>query len=320
MKAITQDAYGTTETLSYSDVPMPVAGSGEVVIRIKAAGVDPSAWHLMTGLPLVGRLALGLRRPKIRIRGWDAAGVVDSVGAGVTRFAPGDEVFGTVPGSFAEFACAAPDRLQHKPVGLTFEQAAALPTSGMTALAGLRDAGHIQPGQQVLIIGAGGGVGHLAVQIARHFGAHVTGVCSGSKTAMVQALGADRVIDYTRETITGSYDLILDMAGNRPLSEVRALLTPTGTLVLGGGENGGRWMGGTDRSLRATVLSPFTRHRLRALLVLPKPETLTAVAELAASGALVPTLDRTFALPDTPAAIDYLATHHPAGKVVIAVA
>ncbi|MEV6772306.1 NAD(P)-dependent alcohol dehydrogenase [Nocardia sp. NPDC051030] len=319
MKAITQDAYGTTETLAYTDVPTPVVGDDEVLIQVRAAGMDPSVWHLMTGLPLVGRLALGIRKPKIRIRGWDAAGVVEAVGSRVTRFRPGDEVFGAVPGAFAEFACAPEIKFQHKPVNLSFEQAAALPTSGMTALVGLRDVGHIQPGQNVLIIGASGGVGHLAVQLAKHFGAQVTGVCSGPNAEAVLALGADTVIDYTSEKLTGTYDLILDMAGNRPLAELRSLLTPTGTLVLGGGENGGRWMAGIDRSLRAVLLSPFVRHRLRGLLALPDPEVLGVLAELATAGAVTPKLTRTFALPEVPTAIDHLLTAHPLGKIVITV-
>ncbi|WP_067822270.1 NAD(P)-dependent alcohol dehydrogenase [Nocardia inohanensis] len=320
MKAITQSAYGTTDALSYAEVPTPVPGKGEVLVRVQAAGVDPSVWHIMTGLPLVARPALGLRAPRIKIRGWDVAGVVESVGPGVTRFQPGDEVFGTVPGSFAEFACGAEKNLHVKPKNIDFATAAAIPTSGMTAVAGLRDSGQIRAGQRVLIIGAGGGVGHLAVQLAKHYGTEVTGVCSTGKVDFVKWLGADHVIDYTRETLTGPYDLILDMAGNRTLPDLRRLLTPSGTLVLGGGENGGRWMAGTDRSLRAVLLNPFVRHRLRALLSLADPEILTALAELAAAGTVLPRLDRTFALPDAAAAIDYLAESHPAGKVVLTVA
>ncbi|WP_067709754.1 NAD(P)-dependent alcohol dehydrogenase [Nocardia yamanashiensis] len=319
MKAIVQSAYGTTAALSYTEVPTPAPGKGEVLVRVRVAGMDPSVWHLMTGLPLVGRLALGIRKPRFKIRGWDAAGIVEAVGDGVTRFQPGDAVFGTVPGSFAEFACAAEKNLHAKPENVSFEQAATLPTSGMTAVAGLRDSGRIQAGQRVLIIGAGGGVGHLAVQLAKHYGAHVTGVCSTAKVEFVRNLGADTVIDYTREPLTGTYDLVLDMAGNRPLSEVRALLTPTGTLVLGGGENGGRWMGGTDRSLRAVLLNPFVRQHLRALLSLADPEILALLAEVAEAGAVLPVIDRTYPLADAAKAIDHLVTGRPQGKIAIAV-
>ncbi|MFE3258634.1 NAD(P)-dependent alcohol dehydrogenase [Nocardia sp. NPDC059091] len=319
MKAIAQDAYGTVDMLSYTDIPTPDTGQDGVLVRVRAAGVDPSVWHFMTGEPRIARLALGLRAPRERVRGWDVAGIVEAVGPQVTEFRTGDEVFGTVPGSFAEFACAPAMKLQRKPVNLSFEQAAALPISGMTALTGLRDAGRIEAGQRVLIIGAAGGVGHLAVQLAKHYGTEVTGVCSGASTAFVTDLGADHVIDYTTETLTGHYDLILDMAGNRPLPLLRSLLTATGTLVLGGGEGGGRWFGGLGRSLRAQLLSPFTRHRLRSLLTLPKPETLCTLAELATAGALTPRIDRTFALPEATAAITHLAAGHSTGKSVIVV-
>ncbi|MEU6580208.1 NAD(P)-dependent alcohol dehydrogenase [Nocardia sp. NPDC046763] len=319
MKAIAQDAYGTVDMLSYIDIPTPDTGQDGVLVRVRAAGVDPSVWHFMTGEPRIARLVLGLRAPRERVRGWDVAGVVEAVGPQVTEFQPGDEVFGTVPGSYAEFACAPAAKLQHKPVNLSFEQAAALPISGMTALTGLRDAGRIEAGERVLVIGAAGGVGHLAVQLAKHYGTEVTGVCSGASTAFVTELGADHAIDYTTETLTGHYDLILDMAGNRPLPLLRSLLTPTGTLVLGGGEGGGRWFGGLGRSLHAQLLSPCTRHRLRSLLALPKPETLSTLAELATAGALTPRIERTFALPEAAAAITHLAAGHSTGKSVIVV-
>ncbi|WP_327140033.1 NAD(P)-dependent alcohol dehydrogenase [Nocardia sp. NBC_01327] len=317
MKAIVQQAYGSTEMLSYADAPMPVVGPDGVLIRVRAAGVDPGVWHMMTGLPLAGRLVLGLRKPKVAIRGWDVAGIVEGVGAQVTRFRRGDAVFGTTDGSFAEFACAPERKLQLKPPNLSFEEAAALPVSGTTALTGLRDAGGIRAGQRVLIIGAGGGVGHLAVQLAKHFGAEVTGVCSAAKAEFVSALGADHIIDYTGEKLSGSYDLILDMAGGRSLTELRALLTPAGTLVLGGGEGGGRILGSTERSIRALFVTPFVRQRLRGLLSLPKPESLSVLAELATAGAVLPKIDRTFALPDAAAAVDYLVTAHPRGKIAL---
>lgn len=306
--------------LSFTDIPVPVVGPGEVLIRVKAAGVDPSVWHLMTGLPLVGRLALGLRKPKVAVRGWDLSGVVEAVGAKVTRFQRGDEVYGGADGSFAEFACTAEEKLVKKPANVSFEEAAALPISGMTALRGIRTVGRLRAGQRVLVIGAGGGVGHLAVQLAKHDGAHVTGVCSTTKVDFVKSLGADEVIDYTTQTLTGTYDLILDMAGNRPLAEIRKFLTPTGTLVLGGGENGGRFMGGTERSLAAMLLSPFVKHRLCGLLSLPNPEDLNAINDLATTGALIPKIARTFPLPEAPAAIDHMTTTHPAGKIVLTIA
>ncbi|MFE3188340.1 NAD(P)-dependent alcohol dehydrogenase [Nocardia sp. NPDC059240] len=319
MKAIAQNAYGTTEMLSYRDVPTPEVGQDGVLVRVRAAGVDPSVWHFMTGEPRIARLALGPRKPRERVRGWDVAGIVEAVGPQVTEFRPGDEVFGTAPGSFAEFACAPGAKLQRKPVNLSFEQAAALPISGMTALIGLRDAGRIESGQRVLVIGAAGGVGHLAVQLAKHFGTEVTAVCSGGSAEFVTDLGADHVIDYTSEELSGRYDLILDMAGNRPLPLLRSLLSDSGALVLGGGENGGRWFGGLGRSAAAQLLSPFVRQRLRALLSLPTPESLRAVTELATAGALAPRVTRTFALPDAALAIDHLAAGHSRGKSVIVV-
>ncbi|MFD7847870.1 NAD(P)-dependent alcohol dehydrogenase [Nocardia sp. NPDC059764] len=319
MKAITQDVYGTVDVLSYSDIPTPHPGPDGVLVRVRAAGVDPSVWHMMTGEPLVARLALGPGKPRERVRGWDVAGIVEAIGPKVTAFEPGDEVFGTVPGSFAEFAAAPAVKLQGKPANLSFEQAAALPISGTTALTGLRDAGRLEAGHRVLIIGASGGVGHLAVQLAKHYGAEVTGVCSGASAAFVTGLGADHVIDYRTEKLSGRYDLILDMAGNRPLALLRSLLTETGTLVLGGGEGGGRFFGGLGRSVRAELLSPFSRQRLRALLALPKPEALVTLAELATAGAVVPHIDRTYALPEAPAAIAHLAAGHSRGKSVIVV-
>ncbi|WP_228566263.1 NAD(P)-dependent alcohol dehydrogenase [Nocardia sp. SYP-A9097] len=319
MKAITQQAYGTTAMLSYDDIPTPAPGPTEVMIRVHAAGVDPSVWHTMTGRPLIARAALGLRRPNEHIRGWDVSGVVEAVGAQVTRFKRGDEVFGTTGGSFAEFACAAEEKFQPKPKNLDFLQAATLPISGMTALTGLREVGRVQSGWKVLIIGASGGVGHLAVQLAHHLGAEVTGVCSGSSAEFVTELGASSVIDYKREALTGTYDFILDMAGNRPLSDLRALLTPTGTLVLGGGEGGGPWFGGLGRTARAQLTSAFVKHKLAGLLSLPKPEMLRDVAELASAGAWTPRIDRTFTLPEAAAAIDYLVTGHPKGKIALTI-
>jgi NADPH:quinone reductase-like Zn-dependent oxidoreductase len=240
MNAIVQDKYGSADVLEFRDVEKPQPGDDEVLIRVHAAGVDPGVWHLMTGRPyLVRVMGYGLRKPKIRIRGVDAAGTVKAAGKNVIRLKQGDQVYGTCDGSFAEYACAKAERFAPKPANLTFEQAAAVPISGMTALNGLRDAGKLQPGQKVLIIGAAGGVGTYAVQLAKAFGAAVTGVCSTSKANLVRALGADEVIDYTREDFTDGtrqFDLILDTAGRRPLSQLRRALTPQGTLVIVGGE------------------------------------------------------------------------------------
>jgi NADPH:quinone reductase-like Zn-dependent oxidoreductase len=266
MKAIVQDTYGPPDVLQLREIDMPTIGGDEVLVRIHAAGVDQGVWHLMAGLPYLIRIAgFGLRAPKNPVRGYDVAGRVEAVGENVTRFQPGDEVFGTCRGSFAEYASAQDDRLAPKPANLSFEQAAAVPISGYAALQAVRDQGKVRPGQRVLIIGAGGGVGTFAVQLAKAYGAEVTGVSSTSKTDLVRSIGADHVIDYTREDFADGrnrYDVILDIAGNRSLSHLRLALAPEGTLVIVGGEGGGRWLGGNDRQLRAQVLSPFVRQKL----------------------------------------------------------
>jgi NADPH:quinone reductase-like Zn-dependent oxidoreductase len=322
MKAVTRDAYGSADVLRLTDVEPPTPGDDDVLLRVRAAGVDMGVWHLMEGLPYLMRPVIGLRRPKNPLIGSDVAGEVEAVGANVTRFKPGERVFGTCAGAFAELARTPQDRLAPIPENLTFEQAAALPTSGMTALMALRDTGRVRPGQQVLVIGAGGGVGSFAVQLAKVFGAEVTGVCSTSKTELVRSIGADHVIDYTREDFAGGerrYDLILDIAGNRSLSRLRRALTPRGTLVLVGGEEGGRWLAGMDRVLRTVLLAPFVRHRPRAIFAFPRQESLQALAELAGSGKIVPAVDRTFPLSDVPAAIRNLGQGHARGKTVITV-
>jgi NADPH:quinone reductase-like Zn-dependent oxidoreductase len=261
MKAIVQDEYGSPDVLELEDIDKPVVKDNEVLVRVDAAGVDPGVWHLMAGLPYVIRImGFGFRAPKTRVLGTDVAGRVEAVGRDVTEFQPGDEVFGSCDGSFAEYATAREDRIVPKPANLTMEQAAAVPASALTALQGLRDQGQIQPGQKVLIIGASGGVGTYAVQLAKAFGAEVTGVCSTTKVDMVRSIGADHVIDYTRDDFAKGaqlYDLILDTAGNRSLSHLRRALTPQGTLVIVGAETGGRWLGGSDRQIRALMLSPF---------------------------------------------------------------
>ena len=308
MKAIVQDAYGEAEVLRLEEVAVPDIGADEVLVAVRAAGVDRGAWHVMTGLPYLGRLGFGLRRPRNRVRGLDLAGTVEAVGANVTRLHKGDEVFGTGRGAYAEYARARADHLVPKPAHLTFEQAAALPTSGATALHALR-----HPGDRVLIIGAGGGVGTFAVQLAKARGAHVTGVCSTAKAGVVRQMGADQVIDYTREPLTGRYDLILDIAGNRSLSTLRALLTPRGTLVIVGGESGGDFSGGMNRQLRALAMSPFIGQRLTTLIAVPD------LADLEVLGGLTPAIDRVFPLAEVPEAIRYVAGGHARGKVVVTV-
>jgi len=290
---------------------------------VHAAGVDRGVWHVMTGLPYPIRLAgYGFRAPKIGVPGTDLAGVVTAVGADVTRFAPGDEVFGTGIGTYAEYARAREDQLTAKPTTLTFEQAAALPASGVTALQALRDRGAVQPGQHVLVIGASGGVGTFAVQLAKAFGAEVTGVCSTTKTDLVRSLGADHVVDYSREDVTATgtrYDLILDIGGNTSLSRLRQALTPKGTLVIVGGETSGKWLGGTDRQVRAMVLSMFVSQKLGTFIAAVKQEDLLVLAQLAESGQLTPAVDRTFSLDEAPKAIRHLDEGHARGKVVVTV-
>ncbi|MCO1578339.1 NAD(P)-dependent alcohol dehydrogenase [Crossiella sp. SN42] len=322
MKAITQDRYGSTDVLAFKDIPIPEPGADEVLLRVRAAGVGPDVWHLMTGLPYLVRLAgFGLRRPKVAVRGRDVAGVVESVGAGVTGFRAGDAVFGTSAGSFAEYACARADQLAVKPANLSFEQAAAMPVSGGTALQGLRDLGQVRAGQQVLVTGAGGGVGSFAVQLAKEFGARVTGVCGPSRTELVRSLGADRVIDRsTADFVDGTrYDLVLDTAGGQPLAQLRRALTPGGTLVIVGSEGAGRWFGGTDRVLRAALLSPLIGQRLRGLFSSERGADFAFLAGLAGEGKLTPVLDRVFPLAEAAKAIQYVHEGHPLGKVVISI-
>ncbi|MFD7439747.1 NAD(P)-dependent alcohol dehydrogenase [Streptomyces sp. NPDC059909] len=323
MKAIVHDTYGSSDVLELRDIDKPSAGEGDVLVRVHAAAVDAGVWHLMTGLPYLLRLmGYGLRAPKVRVRGREVAGRVEAVGAGVTRFRPGDEVFGICEGSFAEYASAPEDRFVPKPANLTLEQAAAVPMSALTALQALRDVGRVQPGQKVLIIGAAGGVGTFAVQLAKAFGAEVTGVCSTTKTDLVRSIGADDVIDYTREDVTDGtrhYDLVVDTAGNRPLSRLRRALAPRGTLVIVGGEGGGRWFGGTDRVLRAVMLSPFVRHKLRGLVSVERHEDLQTLRELIEAGKVAPVVDATYPLSEAPEAIRYLQGGNARGKVVITV-
>jgi NADPH:quinone reductase-like Zn-dependent oxidoreductase len=323
MKAIVNDTYGPIEVLQLAEIEKPEPGDDDVLIRVRAAGLEPGVWHLTTGRPYLVRLmGLGLRKPKARVRGWDVAGVVEAAGKNVTRFRPGDEVFGTARGSFAEYACARERRLAPKPANLTFEQAAVVPVSACTALQGLRDIGKVEPGQKVLVIGAGGGVGTFAVQLARVLGAEVTGVCSTSKVDLVRSLGADQVIDYTQENFADGrrrFDVILDLAGNRSLPRLRRALTPRGVLVMIGGEGGGRLLGGVSRSLQALALSPFVRHKFRSMLAAIRREDLEYLKELLEAGRIKPVVDRTYPLSEVRDAVRYLVDGRVRGKVAITI-
>ncbi len=323
MKAIVQDKFGPADGLELRDIETPEIGATEVLVRVHAAGVDRGVWHVMTGLPYPIRLAgYGFRAPKYGVPGTDLAGVVTAVGTDVTRFAPGDEVFGTGIGTYAEFARAREDQLVAKPANLSFEQAAALPVSGVTALQALRDRGAVQPGERVLVIGASGGVGTYAVQLAKAFGAQVTGVSSTTKVDLVRSLGADHVVDYSREDFaaTGTrYDLILDIGGNASLSRLRRALTPKGRLVIVGGETSGRWLGGSDRQVRAMALSMFVGQKLGTFIAGVKQEDLLVLAKLAEAGQLTPAIDRTFSLDEAPKAIRHVEEGHARGKVVVVI-
>jgi NADPH:quinone reductase-like Zn-dependent oxidoreductase len=307
-----QDRYGSQDVLELRDIDRPVPKPDEVLLRVRAAGVDRGVWHMVTGLPLLGRLAFGLRRPRNPVPGMDVAGIVEVVGERVTEFRAGDEVFGVGKSTFAEYATA--KIVAHKPSNLTFEQAAAVTVSAGTALDGLRG---VEAGQRVLVIGAGGGVGTYAVQLAKAFGAEVTGVCGPAKVELVRSLGASEVIDYTSTELTGQYDMVLDIAGSRPFPVLRRLLTPRGTLVLLGSEEGGRWIGALDRSLGALVRRLFTRQRLRAPISITRKASLIRLKDLLAAGEITPAIDRTFSLGDVPAAITYLREGRVRGKIVV---
>jgi NADPH:quinone reductase-like Zn-dependent oxidoreductase len=322
VKAIVRDRYGSADVLGLRDVEMPEAGDDEILVRVRAAGLDRGAWHIMAGLPYLIRIAgYGVRRPKAAGLGSELAGVVEAVGAKVTGLRPGESVFGSCRASFAEYAVARPDRLARMPANLTFEQAAAVPVSAVTALQALRDRGRVQAGQRVLVVGASGGVGTFAVQIAKAFGATVTGVCSTSKVDLVRSIGADHVIDYAHADITDGdrrYDLVLDIGGNRPLSQLRRVLTREGTLVIVGGEGGDRWTGGLHRQLRAMVTSPFVRQRLGTFVANENSADLDALRALIEAGAVTPVIDRVVALHQVPDAIRDLAGGSVRGKIVVA--
>ena len=325
MKAIVQHRYGSADELGLADIDRPVPADGEVLVRVRAAGIDPSVWHLMEGKPyLIRAVGFGMRAPKAIVRGSDVAGVIEAVGPNVTRFSPGDEVFGMAAGSFAEFATARQDRLALKPARLSFVEAAAMPTSGVTALQALRDRGGVKPGQRVLVIGAGGGVGSFAVQLAVDFGAHVTGVSSTAKVSLVSSLGAEEVIDYTLAEVDSRgarFDLIIDTAGNRRLSILRRSLAPRGTLVLVGGEGGGMVLGGLSRNLRAGIVATFAKKQsLRGMLARANAADLEYLAERAQAGAVTPHIEQTYPLDRAADGVRRLADGHVAGKLVVTVA
>lgn len=326
MKAIVYHQYGSPDVLELTEVEKPTPRDDEVLLKVRAASVNPADWHLLRGEPYIARLQLGLRKPKVRILGCDVAGWVEAVGKNVTTLQPGDEVFGSPFmhgfGAFAEYACVPEDLLAPKPATLSFERAATVPLAASTALQGLRDHGQIEPGHRVLIVGASGGVGTFAVQIAKSFDAEVSGVCSTRNADMVRSLGADHVIDYTREDFTQSghkYDLIFQLAGTRSPSECRRALTSRGTLVLISGESDGRWIGPVDRIIKALVLSPFVSQKMASFTVKPNQKDLQFLKQLIEAGTLTPVIDRTYSLSETPEAIRHLEEGHARGKVVIRV-
>ena len=321
MKAIVQDAYGAPlDVLTIEEIERPSVGDDDVLVQVRAAGVHIGDWLVGSGLPYMVRLGYGLTKPKNRVPGMEFSGQVEAVGANVDQFQSGDEVFGHASsGAFAEYVSVSQDSLALKPANATFEQAAVLPISGFTAIQAVRDQGNVQPGQKVLVIGASGGVGTYAVQIAKAHGAEVTGVCSTRNVDMVRSIGADHVIDYTVEDITATgqlYDVILDTAGNRQLSELRRALTPNGTLVIVGG-SGGPWLMGVGRSLKALVVSPFTGQKLTMFLSKTTKEDLVALAELVDAGDITPVVDRTYPLGETSAALSHVGERHTQGKTVI---
>jgi NADPH:quinone reductase-like Zn-dependent oxidoreductase len=321
MRAVLQDRYGTAEVLRFGRVPRPEIGDHDVLVKVRAAGLDRGTEHLLTGKPYAVRLAMGIKRPKNPVPGRDVAGTVVEIGAAVTRFAIGDEVYGVAPGSFAEYAVAQASRLAPKPANLSFAQAAVVPVSGATALRALDDVGRVEAGQSVLVIGASGGVGSYAVQIAKAFGAEVTGVCSSAKADLVRSLGAAHVIDYHHEDFAAGsreYDLVLDIAGNPSLKRLRRALKPRGTAVFVGGEDAGTLIG-MGRQLRGVLLSAFLRQRLALLVTQERGSDYDRLTELIETGQLVPSIDRTYPLEDAPLAVRQLEAGHARGKLAITV-
>ena len=322
MKAIVQDRYGSSEVLELRDIDKPEIGADQVLVRVRAAALNPGDWAIMSGLPYIARPVYGLRKPKNAVRGTDLAGEVEAVGTSVTRFRPGDEVFGwcqQLGGAFAEHASVSQSALERKPANLTFEQAAAVPTAGLVALEALRD---VRPGQKVLVNGASGGIGTFAVQIAKSLGANVTGVCSARNVDLVRSIGADQVIDYTKENFTQTgkrYDFILDNVADRSLSDLRRALTPKGTVVPNGGGFDNHWFASGGRVMRAKVLSRFVSQTLRTFIMSQRLEYLVALKDLIEAGKVTPVIGRTYPLSETPQAIDRAGLGHARGKVVITV-
>jgi len=322
MKAIVQNEYGDSSVLRLDEVPVPTLKDDEVLVEMRATSLHIGDWHLMAGLPLLVRPAIGLKRPRQRVRGMDVAGIVHSVGPAVTAFAVGDEVFGVVEAGLAQYAVASVDKIVRKPAGLTFEQAAAIPTSAATALHAVRDVGRIQSGQEVLVIGAAGGVGIYATQLAKAFGGRVTGVCSTAKLDLVRSLGAQAVVDYTKSDVTilgKRYDLIIDTAGNRSVASLRRILTSTGTLVIVGGEGGGRLAGTLSRQLVAPLRGVGSKQSFRGLVSVTKAADLVTLSELVEAGQLAPVIDEVYPLAQASAAMKRLETSAAVGKLVIAV-
>jgi NADPH:quinone reductase-like Zn-dependent oxidoreductase len=325
MKAIVQERFGPPDVLQLMDIDLPEAGAGEVLVRVHAAALNPYDWHIMRGDPLIARLTreVGLTKPKARVAGIDAAGVVEAVGANVRGLRRGDEVLGFCRGAFAQYARAEAGKVVPKPASLAFEHAAAVPMAGGTALRGIRDVGAVRAGHRVLVNGAAGGVGTYAVQIAAALGAEVTGVCSTRNVGLVRSIGAAHVVDYTTQDFTDGrarYDVILDNVGNRPLSRLRRALTPAGTLVLNGGGAPGHVFGPVAGILRAVVVNGLVRERLRLIPHEQKREQLLTLTGLIDAGKLTPVLDRTYPLAETAEAMRRVEQGHARGKVIITVA
>ena len=322
MQAIVQESYGNADVLHTAQLPRPEPGANEVLLQVRAAGLDRGTWHLMAGLPYLMRPFVGFRGPRNPVPGLDVAGVVEAVGAKVTAFAVGDEVYGFGKGTFAEYAVAPADQLAPKPKNLSFEQAAVVPVSASTALVALTQVADVQPGQQVLVIGASGGVGSYAVQLAKALGAEVTGVCSPAKIDLVRSLGAQRVLDYTRDDwADGShhYDLVLDIGGRPTISRLRSALTPDGTAVFVGGEDGGKFSGGMNRGLRGVALSPFVKQRLKMFVAGQKTSDLEQLTGFIEAGQVTPSIDRTYPLDQAPDAMRRLEAGEVRGKIAITV-
>jgi NADPH:quinone reductase-like Zn-dependent oxidoreductase len=322
VKAIVQHRYGPPDELELEEVETPRAGDGNVLVRVRAASVNPYDWHQATGLPYIARVGNGLRQPKPRVLGLDLAGEVVSVGSGVTAYRPGDEVHGVWAGAFAEYVSTPPDRIAHKPANLSFEQAAAAPLAGVTALQALRDRGRVRPGQRVLIVGGSGGVGTFAIQIAKAYGAHVTAVCSTRNVDLAGLLGADDVIDYTRTDFVQCgqrFDLILDIAGNRSVAQKRRVLDPAGTLVVVGGPKTNRWVGPAAPLVAVSLVDPFVRQRLTGMMTKSTVDDLIELSDLLARGVVEPIIEDGYPLAEVPKALRRLGEGHLQGKLAITV-